>query len=302
MAYVRYAVEFIGAGSMKTSLAGPESLLAAGTSDLSPSVAARHACRAGMAATTAGVANGFVQGNLAILPEKLAASFHRFCQLNPKPCPIIGMSDVGDPRIPSLGIDLDIRTDVPRYRVWRDGEVVEEPTDIMAHWRDDLVAFVIGCSFSFEEALLAEDLPIRHIERNVRVPMYRTNIECSPQDRSPVRWWCRCGRSGRPMRSVRCRSPRGSLRCMARRCISAIRIRSVSAISENPIMVILAGASRRDSRVLGLRRHTAGGDRGSETIVCDHACAGIDAGDRSQKQAIGRALKGRRMLFFEALP
>src|SRR6201985_1465369 len=85
------------------------------------SLQARLACAAGMATTTAGVANGFVQGNLAILPEKLAASFHRFCQLNPKPCPIIGMSDVGDPKIPSLGIDLDIRTDVPRYRVWRDG-------------------------------------------------------------------------------------------------------------------------------------------------------------------------------------
>jgi len=141
---------------------------------------ARLACRAGMAASTAGVANGFVQGNLAVLPEKLAASFHRFCQLNPKPCPIIGMSDVGDPRIPSLGIDLDIRTDLPRYRVWRDGEVAEEPTDIMAHWRDDLVAFVLGCSFSFEEALMADDLPIRHIERKVRVPMYCTNIACRP--------------------------------------------------------------------------------------------------------------------------
>src|SRR3954462_15513414 len=118
------------------------------------SVAARHACRAGMATSPAGVANGFVQGNLAILPEKLAGSFHRFCQLNPKPCPIIGMSEVGDFRIPSLGLDLDIRTDVPRYRVWRDGEVVEEPTDILAHWRSDLVTFVLGCSFSFEEALM----------------------------------------------------------------------------------------------------------------------------------------------------
>src|SRR4029077_898988 len=104
-----------------------------------PSRQARLACRTGMAASTAGVANGFVQGNLAILPEKLAGAFHRFCQLNPKPCPIIGMSDVGDPRIPSLGLDLDIRTDVPRYRVWRDGEVVEEPTDILSYWRDDLV-------------------------------------------------------------------------------------------------------------------------------------------------------------------
>src|SRR6266566_3683587 len=147
--------------------------------DLSPSVAARHACRTGMASSTAGVAPGYVQGNLAILPEKLAASFHRFCQLNPKPCPVIGMSEVGNPQIPSLGIDLDIRTDLPRYRVWRDGEVVEEPTDIMAHWRDDLVAFVLGCSFSFEEALMADDLPIRHIERNVRVPMYPTNIACA---------------------------------------------------------------------------------------------------------------------------
>jgi uncharacterized protein YcsI (UPF0317 family) len=143
-----------------------------------PSHQARLDCRAGMASTTAGIANGYVQGNLAILPEKLAGAFHRFCQLNPKPCPIIGMSDAGNPKIPALGLDLDIRTDLPRYRVWRDGEVVEEPTDIMAHWRDDLVAFVLGCSFSFEEALLAEGLPIRHIEHRVRVPMYRTNIAC----------------------------------------------------------------------------------------------------------------------------
>src|SRR5258708_20808864 len=92
-----------------------------GETEMLPSLRAGMACRAGMATATAGVANGFVQGNLAILPEKLAASFHRFCQLNPKPCPVIGMSDVGDPKIPSLGIDLDIRTDLPRYRVWRDG-------------------------------------------------------------------------------------------------------------------------------------------------------------------------------------
>ncbi|MGH6681675.1 MAG: hypothetical protein ACREDL_22680, partial [Bradyrhizobium sp.] len=117
-----------------------------GEQPLLPSLRARLDCRAGLATTTAGVANGFVQGNLAILPEKLAGAFHRFCQLNPKPCPIIGMSDVGDPGIPALGRDLDIRTDLPRYRVWRDGEVVEEPTDIKAHWRDDLVAFVLGCS------------------------------------------------------------------------------------------------------------------------------------------------------------
>ena len=149
-----------------------------GEEDMLPSLEARLACRNGMATTTGGVAKGFVQGNLVILPEKLAAAFHRFCQLNPKPCPIIGMSDVGDPRIPALGEDLDIRTDLPRYRVWRDGEVVDEPTEIKKYWGDDLVAFVLGCSFSFEEALLAEGLPIKHIALRVRVPMYRTNIAC----------------------------------------------------------------------------------------------------------------------------
>ena len=150
------------------------------TSDVLPSLRARLACRNGMVASTAGIAPGFVQGNLAILPEQYASAFHRFCQLNPKPCPIIGMSEVGSPRIPALGADLDIRTDVPRYRVWRDGEVVDEPTDVINHWRDDLVTFVLGCSFSFEEALLDEGMPIRHIECDVRVPMYRTNIACSP--------------------------------------------------------------------------------------------------------------------------
>ena len=146
--------------------------------ELLPSLQARLDYRTGQGWSTAGVANGFVQGNLAILPEQYAGAFHRFCQLNPKPCPIIGMSDAGSPYIPALGADLDIRTDVPRYRVWRDGEMVEEPTDLLSHWRDDLVTFVLGCSFSFEEALLDEGMPIRHIEQNVRVPMYRTNIAC----------------------------------------------------------------------------------------------------------------------------
>jgi uncharacterized protein YcsI (UPF0317 family) len=151
-----------------------------GEAPVLPSLKARLDYRAGLASTTSNVANGYVQGNLVVLPEKFASAFHRFCQLNPKPCPIIGISDVGSPNIPALGADLDIRTDVPRYVVWRDGEAVEQPTDISAYWRDDLVAFVLGCSFSFEEALMAEGLPIRHIEHKVRVPMYRTNIQCQP--------------------------------------------------------------------------------------------------------------------------
>ena len=256
------------------------------------------ACRNGMASSTAGVANGFVQGNLAILPEKLAASFHRFCQLNPKPCPIIGMSDVGDPRIPALGLDLDIRTDVPRYRVWRDGEVVDEPTDIMAHWRDDLVAFVLGCSFSFEEALMDEGLPIRHIERKVRVPMYRTNIACSPS--GPF--------AGPMVVSMRPFKPADAIR--------AVQITSrFPSVHGAPVHLGLphligiaghrkarlrrsgAGRVRRNPGVLGVRRDAASRDRQRTTAIRDHACARTDAGDRSQEQAIGRALKGSACRF-----
>jgi len=142
---------------------------------------ARLACRAGaISGSTAGFAPGYVQGNLAILPKDLAADFLRFCQQNPKPCPIIGISDPGDPHVPALGGDLDIRSDVARYRVWRDGELIEEPTDLFACWRDDLVTFVLGCSFSFEEALLADGLPLRHIETGRHVAMYRTAVACAP--------------------------------------------------------------------------------------------------------------------------
>jgi uncharacterized protein YcsI (UPF0317 family) len=129
---------------------------------------------------TAGLAPGYVQGNLAILPTDLAADFLRFCQLNSKPCPLLAASAPGDPRLPTLGEDLDIRTDLPRYRVWRNGALAEETPDIKAHWRNDLVAFVIGCSFSFEEALIADGLELRHISRRRNVPMWRTSIQTSP--------------------------------------------------------------------------------------------------------------------------
>ena len=142
---------------------------------------ARLACRSGqLTGSTAGVAQGYVQGNLAILPQDLSGAFLRFCQLNPKPCPLIGVSEPGNPRIAALGHDLDIRTDLPRYRIWEHGALVDEPHDIAAWWREDLVAFVIGCSYSFEQALIEEGLPLRHMAGNLRVPMYRTNIDCTP--------------------------------------------------------------------------------------------------------------------------
>jgi uncharacterized protein YcsI (UPF0317 family) len=129
---------------------------------------------------TAGLAPGHVQANLAILPKALAHDFLRFAQANPKACPVLAVSEPGDPRLPALGGDLDIRTDVPRYRVWRNGELVSEPTDLRDVWRDDLVTFAIGCSFSFEEALIEDGIEVRHIALGSNVPMYRTNIPCVP--------------------------------------------------------------------------------------------------------------------------
>jgi uncharacterized protein YcsI (UPF0317 family) len=126
---------------------------------------------------TAAMAPAFVQGNLCILPSDYAADFADFCHRNPKPCPLIGMSATGDPRLPSLGEDLDIRTDIPCYRVFRDGQLVDEPTDISAYWRDDLVSFVLGCSFSFEQALIEDGIRLRHIARGENVAMYKTNID-----------------------------------------------------------------------------------------------------------------------------
>jgi uncharacterized protein YcsI (UPF0317 family) len=134
----------------------------------------------GYAGATSGLAPGFVQANLAVLPKALAEDFLRFCRLNPKPCPLVGVSAAGDPRIPELGGDLDIRTDLPRYRVWRDGALVDEPKDVTRWWRDDLVSFALGCSFSFEQALIDEGIELRHITGNCTVPMYRTSIETVP--------------------------------------------------------------------------------------------------------------------------
>jgi uncharacterized protein YcsI (UPF0317 family) len=142
---------------------------------------ARRAIRAGQwQGHTAGMAPGHVQGNLMILPASLAADFLRFCQRNPKPCPLLAVSEPGSPRVPGLGEGIDIRTDVPRYRVWQRGEVVAEPTDLREHWRDDLVTFVIGCSFSFEQALIESGLPIKHVDAGCNVPMFRTGIATAP--------------------------------------------------------------------------------------------------------------------------
>lgn len=139
----------------------------------------RHAIRAGEhQAPTSGLAPGYVQANIVIVPARHAADFLGFCSRNPKPCPLLELSPrPGDPSLPKLG-DVDIRCDVPKYRIFRDGKATEERNDIQTLWQDDMVAFALGCSFSFEEALLADGLEIRNISEGRNVPMYRTNVSC----------------------------------------------------------------------------------------------------------------------------
>ena len=143
--------------------------------------AARRLIRSGAhSGHTAGMAMGYLQGNVVILPQELALAFAAFCHRNPKPCPLIAMSDPGDPRLPGLGADIDIRTDLPKYNIYRDGELAGQANDIGDLWRDDFVTFVLGCSFSFEEALLEAGIPLRHIEQDLTVSMYRTSIATAP--------------------------------------------------------------------------------------------------------------------------
>ena len=142
---------------------------------------ARQTCRRGeLTEHTAGVAPGFAQANLVVLPQELAFDFLQFCRRNPKPCPLLDVTEPGDPVPRTAAPNADLRTDLPRYRVWEHGELVDEPTDITDRWRDDFVAFVIGCSFTFEAAMLRAGIPVRHLELGVGVPMFQTNIQCQP--------------------------------------------------------------------------------------------------------------------------
>lgn len=141
----------------------------------------RHAARGGVFdGHTSGLADRHVQGNVVILPRGAAADFLRFCQANPKPCPVLAVGEPGDPSLPALGEGIDIRHDVPRYRVWRHGALEREVGDIASIWQDDLVTFVLGCSFSFEQALLDEGLPLRHVQQGRNVAMFRTSIATQP--------------------------------------------------------------------------------------------------------------------------
>jgi uncharacterized protein YcsI (UPF0317 family) len=129
---------------------------------------------------TAGLAMGYAQANLVILPQKYAFDFLLFCQRNPKPCPLLEVLEPGEFRMKVLSLDADIRTDVPRYNIFRDGKLQNTVNEIRSFWKPDFVSFLLGCSFSFEEAMLRSRIPVRHIEENKNVPMFITHIPCKP--------------------------------------------------------------------------------------------------------------------------
>ena len=149
---------------------------------MTPAAGLRQSFRAGLVRPTAGLAPGVAQANLIAVPRDWAWDMLLYAQRNPKPCPVLDVSDPGSPHT-VLADDADLRTDLPLYRVWRDGRLVEEVPDATAAWRDDLVAFLIGCSFSFEASLIAAGIEVRHIAQGRNVPMFRTGKACRPAGR-----------------------------------------------------------------------------------------------------------------------
>lgn len=129
---------------------------------------------------TSGMCNGYAQANLCILPKKYAYDFLLFASRNPTSCPILEVLDEGSRYTRYMADHADIATDIPKYRIYQNGVLTEEVTDISAYWQDDFVSFLIGCSFSFEGELLDAEVPIRHIEQGRNVPMFLTKIPCEP--------------------------------------------------------------------------------------------------------------------------
>ena len=142
----------------------------------------RLAYREGLVEPTSGRAPGYAQANLVVLPKDWAYDMLLFAQRNPKPVPLLDVTDAGSFRT-TLAADADLRTDLPLYRVWENGELVAEVPELRELWRDDLVSFLIGCSFSFESALLEAGVPVRNIDQGTNVSMYRTNLDCRPAGR-----------------------------------------------------------------------------------------------------------------------
>lgn len=136
----------------------------------------------GFRGTTAGLLPGFIQANLVVLPVSWAAEFIEFCIRNPRPCPLLDLTDPGSAEPRRIAPGADLRTDVPGYRVYTDG-AFHDRDDLVSGWLSDSVGFLLGCSFTFERALQAARVPLRHVEQGTTVPMYRTSLACIPTAR-----------------------------------------------------------------------------------------------------------------------
>lgn len=145
-----------------------------------PPSASRALFRDGLVTPTAGWSAGYAQANLIAVPRELAFDMLLFAQRNPKPCPVLDVVEAGEVTCAVLGDDADVRTDAPLYRVFRDGELVDEVADAREAWTHDLVGVVLGCSFTFEHPLIAAGIPVRHVDAGRNVPMYRTTRPCRP--------------------------------------------------------------------------------------------------------------------------
>ncbi|MBU7447806.1 MULTISPECIES: putative hydro-lyase [Lactiplantibacillus] len=144
----------------------------------------RQACRQGLyREQSSGQCLGYTQANLVILPESEAYDFLLFAQRNRKACPILEVTDVGSRKLSVFATDIDIARDCPQYRVYRNGQLVDSPYEVSSIWQSDFVTFLIGCSFSFESALLENGIEMRHITLKKNVPMYMTNIKTTPAGR-----------------------------------------------------------------------------------------------------------------------
>jgi uncharacterized protein YcsI (UPF0317 family) len=143
---------------------------------------ARRRFRAGLRTPTAGWAPGYAQANLVVLPQDFAFEFLLFAQRNQRACPVLDVTEPGR-AVTLLAPDADLRTDLPAYRVWEHGECISETADVTQFWRADLVGFLLGCSFTFEHALLAAGVPVRHVEQSGNVPMFITSRQCRPAGR-----------------------------------------------------------------------------------------------------------------------
>ena len=262
-------------------------LAAASPSNLDTGLAVRLASRSGaLDAPTAGLAYGYAQGNLAILPKEYAEDFLRFCQANPKPCPLLGVSEAGNPRVPAVGVDLDIRTDIPRYRVWRDGELVDEPRDLKSVWRDDLVSFVHWLLvFIRGGAARRRRAGPPHFDESQRadVPHQHRDTACGALSRAARGLDAADeARGGDPRRQVTGRMPAVHGAPVHLGYPEQIGITDIAKPDYGDAVPV---EKRGTAGVLGVRGHAASGDRRRESAVRDHACSRLHAGDGSEERA-----------------